>query len=133
MNREEIIQGVKECLAECIRVEVSEVKLEQTIIEDLGADSLDLLDLVFSLERRFKVKIKQGDIERKAREGIPAEEFEKNNQLLEKGAARMREILAEVPAERIQPGLSLSQIPYLFTVETFVRIIERSLAESQAS
>lgn len=133
MNRDEIIQGVKMCLAECIRVDVDEVKLEQTIIEDLGADSLDLLDLVFSLERRFKVKIKQGDIEQKARQGIPPEEFEKNNQLLEKGAERMRQILAEVPAERIQPGLSLSQIPYLFTVETFVRIIERSLAESQES
>jgi acyl carrier protein len=130
MNRDEIFQGVKECLAECIRINPDTVKLESTIINDLEADSLDLLDLVFSLERRFKIKIRQGDIERKAREGIAAEEFENNNQLLPKGVERMRMILSEVPPERIKEGMSLSNIPYLFTVETFVKIIEQSTEQN---
>ncbi len=127
MNREEIFAGVKDCLEECVRVEPDEITLKSTIIDDLGADSLDLLDIVFSLERQFDVKIKQGEVEKIAREGIPEDEFEKNKKLLPKGAERLREILSEVPAEKIHEGLNISQLPYLFNVETFVKIIERSL------
>lgn len=129
MDRETIFEGVRECLAECIRVDPAAVRPDSTIIDELGADSLDLLDIVFALERRFKVKIRQGDIERRARENIPPEAFERDNRLLPAGAARMREILPEIPAEKIPDGLSLSRIPYLFTVETFVRIIGRALDE----
>lgn len=132
MTRDEIFAGVKECLAECIGADPAAVRPDATIIGDLGADSLDLLDLVFSLERKFKIKIKQGDIERMAREGIPPEEFERSGTLLPRGVERLRTILAEVPPERLQEGMALANIPYLFTVETFVKIIERAVAAKAA-
>lgn len=127
MDRNEIIAGVRECLLECIRADESEIKLDSRIIDDLGADSLDLLDIVFTLEKRFKIKIKQGEILKMAQEGMAPEEFAQNDRLMEKGAERLRQILSEVPAGEIKAGLSLSKIPYLFTVETFVKIVERNL------
>ena len=129
MDRDGVFKGVKQCLMDCIRVDEDEINLNSKIIDDLGADSLDLLDIVFSIERHFKVKIQQGGIEKRAREGISPEEFEVNGKLQAKGAARLRELLSEVPAEDIKEGMHIAQLPYLFTVETFVKIVETSLAE----
>lgn len=129
MDRNQVFDGVKKCLMDCIRMNETEIRPDARLIGDLGADSLDLLDIIFSLERHFNIKIKPGEIEKRAREGIPPEEFEHNNLLKPRGAERLREILPEIPSGDIQPGMHISQIPYLFTVETFIKIIEGSLNE----
>jgi acyl carrier protein len=129
MDRNEIIDGVKECLLDCVRAEADSITLKSRIIDDLGADSLDLLDIIFTLERKFKIKIKQGEIVKMAQEGIPAEEFQKNDRLLAKGAERLREVLSEVNTDEITEGMSTAKIPYLFNVETFVKIVERNLVK----
>jgi acyl carrier protein len=129
--RDDIFKGIKECLADCIRADENEIDYNSKLIDDLGADSLDFLDIIFSLERRFDIKIQQGEIEKTARQGIKDEDFEENNLLKEKGVNRLREILSEIPAQEIFEGMHISQIPYLFTVETFVKIVERAL-EKQA-
>lgn len=127
MDKNKIFTELKECLVDCIRVDEEDIKLDARLIDDLGADSLDFLDILFSLERKFNIKIQQGEIEKIARQGIADNEFEENNLLMEKGAQRLREILSEIPAEDISVGMHISQIPYLFTVETFMKIVERAL------
>jgi len=129
MDHDEILEGVKRCLLDCVRVTEDKIGLKSKLLADLGADSLDLLDVIFSLERAFKIKIKQGEIERLAREGIPPNEFEENGLLKAAGVARLREILSEVPPEDIREGMHTAQIPYLFTVETLVKIVQRSLTD----
>jgi len=129
MQRDAVIAGVKQCIMECVRVDEDEITLSAKIIDDLGADSLDLLDIVFSIERHFKVKIQQGGIEQRARAGMAPEECEVNGKLQAKGVERLRLLLSEVPADDIHEGMHLAQLPYLFTVETFVKIVEQSLAD----
>lgn len=129
MEKDKLFEGVKKCLMECVRVDEDEIELNSKLIDDLGADSLDLLDIIFAVERHFKVKIKQGGIEKMAREGIPPEEFEVNGLLQAKGVERLRDILSEVPSDEIHEGLHISQLPYLFTVETVMKIVERSMDE----
>ena len=46
-----------------------------------------------------------------------------------RGIERLRAFLPEVPPEDFTEGMHISQLPYLFTVETFVKIVETSLAE----
>ncbi|HOD41104.1 MAG: Acyl carrier protein [bacterium ADurb.Bin243] len=129
MQRNEIIDGVKQCLLECVRTEADKITLKSKIIDDLGADSLDLLDIIFTLERKFKIKIKQGEIIKMAQEGIPAEDFQQNDRLMPKGVERLKEVLSEVDVDEIKEGMSTAKIPYLFNVETFVKIVERNLAK----
>ncbi len=64
MNHNEIFRGVCECVAAVVDMDPSNVHEGDRILEDLGADSLDLLDLVFQLEQRFKIRISPRDIER---------------------------------------------------------------------
>ena len=63
MNHEELLSGVQACVAEALDVPAAAALPEARLIDDLGADSLDLLDLVFQLERRFGIKLSMKDLE----------------------------------------------------------------------
>ena len=52
------------------------MKLDASLINDLGAESIDFLDIVFRLERAFKVKIPRGKIVEEARGDLSEAEFE---------------------------------------------------------
>src|SRR5262249_47971745 len=100
-------------------------------IDDLGAESIDFLDILFRLERGFKIKIPQGKILSDARGGLSESEFERDGMLTPAGLARLREVLSEVPAERFRAGLKLADVPRLFPVETFCKIVGRAPAAGE--
>lgn len=62
MAKEEIFDKLKELVVDQLGVD-DEVTTEATIQEDLGADSLDLVDLVMAVEEEFDVKIADEDLE----------------------------------------------------------------------
>lgn len=118
---------VMDVIAESLCVETAEVQPQASLIADLGAESIDLLDIVFRLEKEFDIKIPQREIEQAARSGLKPEEFEINMILQEKGAERLRQLLPEVPTGRIKAGMSIRELPRLFTVEVFINIVGRKL------
>lgn len=63
MAKEEIFDKLKELVVDQLGVDDDEVTAEATIQEDLGADSLDLVDLVMAVEEEFDVKIADEDLE----------------------------------------------------------------------
>jgi len=63
MTKEEIFEELKELVTDQLGVEDDEVTLEASIQDDLGADSLDLVDLAMEVEEKFGVKISDEDLE----------------------------------------------------------------------
>jgi acyl carrier protein len=63
MSTEEILEKVVEIVTEKLGVDAEEVILDSDLTEDLGADSLDLVDLVMAFEDEFGVKIEDEDVE----------------------------------------------------------------------
>ncbi len=116
-------QAVRELVAEALARDVGEVKLESLLMEELGAESLDFLDIVFKLERAFDIQITRGEMERAARGTMSDEEFAPAGLISEAGLARLRELMPEA-AGRIQPGLRPAQILALFSVQTFINMVE---------
>ncbi len=57
MNEEEIFQALKELIVEQLGVDEEKVTMEAAFTDDLGADSLDVVELVMSIEERFNVEI----------------------------------------------------------------------------
>ncbi len=112
-------------VADAIGCEVEQVKLESSLIDDLGAESIDFVDIVFRLQRLFKVKIPRGKIVEEARGSLSETEFEKGGVVSEAGVARLRAFLSEVPSERFKTPLKVADIPRLFTVETFCKLVIR--------
>ena len=52
-SEQEIFEQVREVLVDALAVDEDEVSMESTLVDDLGAESIDLLDIVFQLEKKF--------------------------------------------------------------------------------
>ncbi len=64
MNQEEIFEKVKEIVLEQLDVKAEDVKPEASFANDLGADSLDTVELVMALEEEFDIEIPDEDAEK---------------------------------------------------------------------
>jgi acyl carrier protein len=59
-----IKSGVMNCLIESLALEESEIKLNSSLTKDLGADSLDFLDITFGLEKQFNIKLRDSGLDK---------------------------------------------------------------------
>lgn len=120
-----IFPKVAEIVADALGCDEDEVKPDSSLIDDLDAESIDFLDIVFRLEREFRVKIPRGKAIEEARGELSEEEFEQGGVVTDAGVAKIRAYLTEVPAERIRTPLKAAEIPKLFTTETFCKMVLR--------
>ena len=121
--------NVKDIIADALYLEASEVQLESNLTKDLGAESIDFLDIMFRLEQTFSVKLPKGEIEREARNGLSDDEFAINGILQEKGLERIKASMPEIDPAAFRAGLSVRDIPGLYTVQTFVNLVAGELAK----
>ena len=120
-----VFPQVAEIMADALGCDLEEVTKTASLIDDLGAESIDFLDIVFRLERAFKVKIPRGKVIEEARGDLSEAEFEQGGVVTDEGFERLRAFLSEVPEERFVKPLNSAAIPRLFTTETFCKIVVR--------
>jgi acyl carrier protein len=119
---------VRKVIAESLCVELDEVSAGSHLMKDLGAESIDFLDIMFRLEKEFDIKIPQREIERQARGDMLPEEFEVEGILKPKGLVRLRELIPEIDPAAWREGLALRELPSLFTVGVFIGMVQRKMA-----
>ena len=81
---------VAETIADALGCDVEDVKPDVSLIEDLDAESIDFLDIVFRLERAFKIKIPRGKIVENARGTLTEAEFEQKGIVTDAGLAQLQ-------------------------------------------
>ena len=79
MNPDAILEKVKEVIVDQLGVEEESIKTDTSFIDDLGADSLDIVELIMSLEEEFDIQIPDNDAEKISTVGDVVE-YIKNNQ-----------------------------------------------------
>ena len=131
MTEAEVLAGVRACVAQALGVPAEEIQPQQRLTGDLGADSLDLLDLTFQLEKRFQVKISPRDIEKRGRAKLNGQPWDVDGVLTSGALAEVRAALPEVPAEELPDGLKTDALPRAFRVQTFVNLVARLLEEQK--
>ena len=124
---------VADTIADALGCDLDEVKRDASLINDLGAESIDFLDLVFRLERAFKIKIPRGKIIDNARGSLTEAEFEQKGVLSEIGLKQLRSYLSEIPADRFANPMKVKDIPRLFTPETFCKLVVQAQHEAKAA
>jgi acyl carrier protein len=129
MTRDDIFDKVRDAFVEALGVEEDEVEPGSKVFEDLGAESLDLLEIVYLLEHAFQIKIPRDGIREASKEGIDPSDYEVDGVLTDKALAKLREVMPEVGAGEIEPGLTTNDIPRLFRVATFVNLVVRLLED----
>lgn len=74
-----LIDDIKEVVVEQLNCNADEVKEDSKFVEDLGADSLDVVELVMALEEKFDIEIPDSDAESIATVGDALKYIENNN------------------------------------------------------
>ena len=120
-----IYPQVAEIIADALGCDEDEVKPDSSLINDLDAESIDFLDIVFRLEREFKVKIPRGKAVEEARGELSEEEFEQGGVVTDAGFEKIKVYMTEVPADRFSSPMKSAEIPKLFTSETFCKLVIR--------
>jgi len=126
MNREQVLEQVKTVMVDALGVDDDEVTQEATLMGDLGAESIDFLDIVFRLEKAFGIKIAREDL-------FPAEallnnpEFISNGKLTAKGIAELKARMPHTDVSEFAKNPELSKLPDLFTVGMIVNYVESKL------
>ncbi len=121
---EALFEKVQSCIAEALGLDAEEVSYGSRLIGDLGAESLDFLDIAFRLERAFDIRIPRGGIEAASKEGLAeGETFEVNGILTPAALERLAAHMPEVPREEFRAGLKVSEVSSLMRVGTFCNVV----------
>ncbi len=135
MDDQEILEKVRACIVEALGVDDDEVEPNAVLFEDLGAESLDLLDIVFRLEKTFGIQIPRGGVQADALaadgETLKEEDLAVDGVLTPLGIEKLKEQMSEVDPDRIPEGFRLDDIATLFTVQTFANIAKKYLLEKE--
>ena len=132
MNVAGVYPKVREIIADVLVIDEDEISLNSRLITDLGAESIDFLDLVFQLEKEFKIKIPRGQLEKNARGHLAEDQFEKGGVLTPEGFNALKSYLSEVPADQFKDNMKVNEIPMLFTVETFCKLVVSAVEQQTA-
>lgn len=124
MKVQERVQAV---IADALYLEGDEVRSNSSLVKDLGAESIDFLDIIFRLEKEFSIKLPKGEIERKARGGLSDAEYAIDGKLTPAALDSLKKALPEVNQSLIKTGFAVRDIPGLFTVATFERMVQEQL------
>src|SRR5438034_6827591 len=97
MLHEKILQTVTTVMIDALGVDEDEVTPEATLLGDLGAESIDLLDILFRLERKVGVKIQAADLAAHVQGGIPDAEFgDTAGKITPKGMAQLKKVMPQI-------------------------------------
>jgi acyl carrier protein len=130
MTEHEVFQKLVPLIREITGAREGQIKMDSGLMQDLGAESIDLLDLSFLIEETFGVTLETDEFEKQASERITGGIFEKDGYLTDEALEELKKALPEVPAEYLQPGLKKIELPSVLNVAVFVHLIQHKLAET---
>lgn len=126
MTDQEIFEKVQETLVEALGVDDDEVTLEATLTGDLGAESIDFLDIVFNLEKAFDIKIARGELFPDNIVNNP--DFVADGKLTEQGLTELKERMPHADFSDFEQDPDINKMAELFTVQTIINYVKRKVA-----
>jgi acyl carrier protein len=126
MNRDEIFNQVKDVLVDALGLDDDDVTENATLMGDLGAESIDFLDIVFRLEKAFSIKVPREEL-------FPAEavmsnpEYVSGGKVTAKGLAELKSKMPHTDFSQFEKNPDVNKIADLFTVSAIVNFVEGKL------
>jgi len=127
MTHDEIFAKVRDVLVDALAVDENEVTPEATLTSDLGAESIDFLDIVFKLEQVFGFKIEQGELFPDNVMQDP--EFVQNGRVTAAGMQQLKERLPHADFSKLDSNPEVTKVGQIFTVGALVNFVERKLGK----
>lgn len=125
LSRDEITEKVREAMVDALGVDEDEVTPEARIGGDLGAESIDFLDIVFRLEKAFNIKIPRGDLF--PDNILTSDEYVQDGKLTAKGIEELKARMPYADLQEFEKNPTVQDITDLFTVDMIVGYVEAKL------
>lgn len=125
MSHDEVFAKVQEVLVDALGVDDDEVTPTATLTTDLGAESIDFLDIVFRLEQAFDIKIEQGELF--PDNVLQDEEFVKDGKVTEKGLAELKARMPHADFSGFENDPDVGKVGEIFTVDAVVKFVQSKL------
>ena len=126
MSETEVFEKVKETLVDALGVDDNEVTPQATLTGDLGAESIDFLDIVFRLEKAFAIKIPRGELFPDNILNNP--EYVQNGRLTPAGLEQLKQRMPHADLSEFEKDPNVSKMAELFKVQTIVNYIKTKVA-----
>ena len=126
MTQEEVFGKVQEVLVDALGVDDDEVTPQAILVADLGAESIDFLDIVFRLEKSFSIKIEQSEMF--PENVLDDPEYVVDGKVTDKGMATLRDRLPHADLTNFEKNRSVDDFPNVFTVNAVVKFVQNKLA-----
>ncbi|MFN7804544.1 MAG: acyl carrier protein [Planctomycetaceae bacterium] len=122
---DEVFNKVRETLVDALGVDDDEVTPEATLVGDLGAESIDFLDIIFRLEKNFNIKIPRGEL---FPENLATDEsLVKDGLVTAEGIEKLRASMPHADVSKFAANPKVENIQELFTVGMIVKFLEKKL------
>lgn len=121
-NKQEVFDKVKTALVDALGVDEDEVRPEATLVGDLGAESIDFLDIVFRLEKAFDIKIPRGELF--PEDILTNTEYVKDGKLTPEGLVQLRNRMPFANLDAFSTNPNVKDFGNLLTVEDMCRYVE---------
>jgi acyl carrier protein len=131
MTKSDIFESIQEILTEALGADEEDITPEASLTRDLDAESIDFLDIVFRLEKKFSTsdrpfKIEQGELFPENLMENP--EWVREGKFTDAGMTMLRERMAHVDFEQFDKDRDANKVSEVFTVQSIVDFVERKLA-----
>jgi acyl carrier protein len=131
-TQDEIFSKVSATLVEALNVDEEDIKPTSTLQGDLGAESIDFLDIVFRLEREFGIKIPRGELfPESIFQGDP--ELVQNGRVTPKGLEELRAKMPFADLTKFEQNPEVGNLSNLFTVDLITRYIQGKLEKGNTN
>lgn len=124
-EKDEIFKSVKTIISQALKVDESKVTTHSSLIKDLGAESIDFLDIVFRLEKAFKIKIPKGELF--PEKILTDARFVKNGLVTPAGIDELKKKMTNVHWDEFAKHPQVSSLGNLFTVGMIVDYLSGKL------
>lgn len=126
MSDTEVFEKVQEVLEEALGVDADEVTPEATIGEDLGAESIDYLDISFRLEKEFEIKI--GESEMFDPNVLSNDQFVQDGKVTDTGLAALREKMPHADLDAFAQDPQVDSLGDVFTVDMVCKFVKSKIS-----
>jgi acyl carrier protein len=125
MTKDEILGKVRAILVDALGVDDDEVTEQSTLMGDLGAESIDFLDIVFRLEKTFGIKVPQEEL--MPQQIISNPEYVTDKRFNAAGIAALRKAMPHADLSTLEKNPEIEKFSDVFTVGTIVKFVESKL------
>lgn len=124
LGKDDVFEAVRTALVDALGVEEEDVVPEATLLGDLEAESIDLLDILFRLERSLGVKITAADLAEHVQGGISEDDFGTPEGVVSDiGLAQLATVMPQIDVEALRGKLPAEGVMGLFTVDNLVELV----------